>query len=66
MADPSEQPVILFPAISAFFTSPCKGEVDRVAVGWGSVGASKWTPTRLTSFADLPLSGGGTRGVRGQ
>jgi hypothetical protein len=37
----------------SFFTSPYKGEVGRVAAGWGSL-LGQMTPS-LT----LPLSGGG-------
>jgi hypothetical protein len=37
------------------FTSPCKGEVGRVAAGWGSFHGSR----KLTPSLTLPLSGGG-------
>jgi hypothetical protein len=47
--------------MNTFFPSPCKGEGDREAVGWGSIAGNNATPTRLTSFADLPLSGGGKK-----
>ena len=66
--------MILFPATAAYLTSPCKGEVDRKAVGWGSAIEARKTPTRLAELvigrrfaptrwlADLPLAGG-TDGV---
>ena len=55
--------MILFPATAAYLTSPCKGEVDRKAVGWVSAIESRKTPTGLATLADLPLAGGGTDGV---
>ena len=55
--------MILFPAIAAYLASPCKGEVDRKAVGWGSAIEARKTPTRLATLADLPLAGGGTDAV---
>jgi hypothetical protein len=41
-------------------TSPCKGEVDREAVGWGS-SFLRSAPTRslAAQATTLPLSGGG-------
>ena len=47
---------------SLFSTSPCKGEVGRVAAWWGSTRAAQVMLWNLTTPSlTLPLSGGGNR-----